>query len=139
MMTRLIARFTLPLLALMLAASNVTLAAQAAQTPTQVYTAYRAAFDKATRSDDIKPFQSRKVRGEMDAMKPADREQFFKMIKGMGTMASVKVTKETLTPGDGAILMVDAVNPGKVNMTCEVTMVKEDGAWKIATENWAQK
>ena len=134
-MTRAIA---LSALALIAAAGGVTLAAQTPQTPTQVYMAYRAAFDKATKSDDIKPFQSKKVRAEMDAMPSAQREEFFKMIKSMGTMASVKVAKETPT-ATGATLLVDAVNPAKVKMTCEVTMVKEDGAFKIAVENWAAK
>ena len=133
-MTRAITLFALVLIT----AGGITLAAQTPQTPTQVYMAYRAAFDKATKSDDIKPFQSKKVRAEMDAMKAADREEFFKMIKSMGAMASVKVAKETMT-ATGATLLVDAVNPGKVKMTCEVTMVKEDGAFKIATENWAAK
>ena len=142
-MTRAIALSTLSALAFIAATSGITLAAQtpqapAAQTPTEVYMAYRAAFDKATRADDIKPFQSKKVRAEMDAMPAADRAEFFKMIKGMGTMASVKVSKETVT-ATGATLLVDAVNPAKVKMTCEVTMVREDGALKIANENWAAK
>ena len=110
----------------------------AAQTPTEAYMAYRAAFDKATKMDDIKPFQSKKVRAEMDAQKPADAADFFKMIKSMSTMTSVKVVKETLTH-TGATLMVDAVNPQKVKMACEVTLVKEGGAWKIANENWSAK
>ena len=127
-------------LVLVVAAGGAALAAQAsktptAQTPSQVYTAYRAAFDKATREDDIKPFQSKKVRDEFDAMPAAQRADMFKMMKAMGTMASVKVVKETLTP-TGATLSVDAINPSKVKMTCEVTLVKEDGAWKIAHENW---
>jgi hypothetical protein len=130
----------LSLLVLAAAACGATLAAQApkapaAQTPSQVYMAYRAAFDKATKADDIKAFQSKAVRAQMDATPPADRAEFFKMIKAMSTMASVKVAKETLTP-TGATLMVDAINPAKVKMTCEVTLVKEDGAWKIDKENW---
>jgi hypothetical protein len=131
---------TLPILALVAAVGSATLAAQAAkapaaQTPTQVYMAYRAAFDKATKGDDIKPFQSKKVHAEMDAMPAADRGEMFKMIKSMGTMKSVKVVKETLT-ATGATLSVDGINPGNVKMTCEVSLVKEDGAWKIDSEAW---
>jgi hypothetical protein len=135
MMARLTAFSTFVVLALAVPVLSVELAAQT-QTPTQAYMAYRAAFDKATKMEDLKPFQSKDVRAEMDAMAPAERAKFFGMIKPMGTMASVKVAKETTT-ATGATLMVDAVNPNKVKMTCEVTLVKEDGAWKIAHENWA--
>ena len=51
-------------------------------------------------------------RAEMDATPAKDRAEFFKMIKSMGTMASVKVAKETMT-ATGATLLVDAVNPNK--------------------------
>lgn len=116
---------------------TVALAAQAT-TPTQAYMAYRAAFDKATKMEDLTPFQSKDVRAEMAAMPAKQRAEFFGMIKPMGTMASVKVAKETMT-ATGATLTVDAVNPAKVPMYCEVTMVKEDGAWKVAHENWGAK
>ena len=66
-MTRVSALLKLPVLFIAVAALGAVLAAQApktpaAQTPTQVYVAYRAAFDKATKVDDIKPFQSKAVR-----------------------------------------------------------------------------
>ncbi|HEX8751168.1 MAG TPA: hypothetical protein VF732_08655 [Nitrospira sp.] len=137
-MTRTIVLSTLSALALIAAAGGVTLAAQTPQTPTQVYMAYRAAFDKATKMEDIRPFLAKKGRAEMDAMPAKERPEFFKMIKDMGTMATVKVSKETMTE-TGATLLVDAVNPNKVKMTCEVTMVKEDGAFKIAVESWGAK
>jgi hypothetical protein len=142
MMIRVSALSKLPVLVLVIAVGGATLAAQtskapAAQTPSQVYMTYRAAFDKATKVDDIKPFQSKAVRAQMDATPAKDRAEFFKMMKAMGAMKSVKVSKETLTP-TGATLLVDAINPGNVKMTCEVTLVKEDGAWKVDSENWKQ-
>jgi len=141
-MTRIKALSTLLVLILGVAVGSAALAAQAskapaAQTPTQVYMAYRAAFDKATKVDDIKPFQSKSVRAQIDATPAGQRDEFFKMMKAMGAMKSVKVAKETVT-GTGATLSVDAINPGDVKMTCDVTLVKEDGAWKIEGENWKQ-
>ena len=71
----------------------------------------------------------------MDATPAAERGEMFKMMKAMGAMKSVKVVKETLT-ATGATLSVDAINPANVKMTCEVALVKEDGAWKIDSESW---
>lgn len=59
--------------------------------------------------------------------------EFMKMM--MGDMKDVKVVKET--PNDaGATLAVEAVGPDKARMTGTVTILRENGAWKIGKENW---
>ena len=48
---------------------------------------------------------------------------------------NVKVTKETLTP-KGATLAVEGLDSDKKKATGTVTVLKENGAWKIGEENW---
>jgi hypothetical protein len=125
-------------LGLVMAAAVATAAAQAAnanQTPSQFYMAYRTAFDKATKVDDIKQFQSKNVLAQIQATPPAQRADMFKMIKMMGTVTNVKVVKETLTK-TGATLSVEALDSDKKKTTGEITLVKEDGGWKLDKEEW---
>jgi hypothetical protein len=127
----------LVLLAMLCAAASTVIAAQqAAQTPTQFYMAYRAAFDKAKTVADIRPFQSKSVQAQIDATPAAERAQMFEMIKMMGALTNVKVVKETLT-ATGATLQVEALDSDKKKTTGNITIVKEDGAWKINKESWS--
>jgi hypothetical protein len=107
------------------------------QTATQFYMDYRAAFDKATKVDDLFPYMSAGNRKEIEGTPKADREKMFGMMKIVGTLTSVKVTKETPTPDGGALLAVEAVNGDKQKTTGSITIIKENGAWKIGKENWS--
>ena len=107
----------------------------AAQTASQFYLAYRAAFDKATKVDDIKAFQSKSVRAQVEATPAAERAEMFKMLKEFGAVTNVKIVKETAT-ATGATLSVEAIDSAKAKTTGEVKLVKEDGAWKLDKESW---
>ena len=126
--------------ALIVAVAGTVLAAQAAKAPaaqtgSQFYLAYRTAFDKATKVDDIKTFQSKSLLAQIEATPVAQRAEMFKMMKEFGAVTNVKVVKETATP-TGATLMVEAIDPAKAKTTAEVTLVKEGGAWKLDKESW---
>ncbi len=72
----------------------------------------------------------------------ADRDKMFQLMKMMGSLSDVKVTKEEPTADGGATLvadgmaadMVDATK--KVKQTGTITIIKEGGAWKVGNENW---
>ena len=128
------------LLAVLVAVAGAPIGAQSAsQTPTQFYMAYRTAFDKAKTVADIRPFQSKSVKAQVDATPAAERAEMFemiKMIKMMGALTGVKVVKETVTAG-GATLQVEALDSDKAKTKGTITLVKEDGAWKIDKEKWS--
>ena len=107
-----------------------------AQTATQFYMAYRTAFDKATKVEDLLPFMSADQKKQIQATPAADRAKMFGMMKIMGTYTDVKVLKEERT-GDGATLTVEGVDPDKKKSTGKITIVKEGGAWKLGQEFWS--
>lgn len=111
--------------------------AQAA-TATQFYLDYRKAFDAAKKVEDLYPYMSADVRKQMESTPAADRAEMFGMIKMMGALTNVKVTKETRA-GDGATLTVEALDPDKKPTIGTITIVKEGGSWKIGKESWSSK
>jgi hypothetical protein len=138
LMTTTLRRATFLCLAVLclLSATGIVAANQApAQTPSQFYLAYRVAFDKATSIDQIKPFHSKAMRAEMDATPAAERGMMFQMLKMIGTVTNVKIVKETKT-ATSASLSVEGIDADKAKTTGEITLVLEDGAWKIGKEDW---
>jgi hypothetical protein len=125
-----------PLLALAFAA---TLSAQPTgtyKTGGEYYLAYRAAFMKAKTIDEIVPWMSKQRRDQVAKESPADRKEMFDMIKAFDDRTNVKVLKETPT-GSGAELQVEGVSAeSKAKGTGVITLVKEDGAWRIDRESW---
>jgi hypothetical protein len=113
----------------------VTAQAQKPQSGTEFYLAYKAAFDKATKIEDIYPFMAAARLAEMKATPADDRKMMFDMIKSMGAMTGVKVLKETPT-ATGATLDVEGVGEDKSKQTGTITLVKEAGAWKVDKESW---
>jgi len=109
--------------------------AQLPQTPTQFYVAYRAAFDKATTLDDVLPFWAAAKRKEAEAMPALVRSLGLQSLKSANPVTSVKVLTEEATV-DGATLTVEGVRPDRTLKTGTVTIVREDGAWKLAGERW---
>ena len=108
-----------------------------AQTATQFYVAYRAAFDKATKIDDLYPYMAEKNLKQAEATPKEDRAKMFGLIKIMGTITEMKVLKEEHTPDGGALLTVEALDPDHKKTSGKVTIVKEGGAWKLGGENWS--
>ncbi len=121
---------------LVLTFAAVPLMAQAEQSASQFYLAYRTAFDKSKSVDDLLPFMAKGTRDQMMATPAADRARMFEMVKAMGTLTGVKILKEAKT-ADGATLTVEGVDTDKAKAQGTITIVKEGGAWKLSKESWS--
>ncbi len=107
------------------------------QTATQFYMDYRAAFDKASKIDDLFPYMTADNRKEVEGTPKADRDKMFQMMKIVGALTNVKVIKESPTPDGGALLTAEGVDGDKKKTNGNITIVKEKGAWKLGKENWS--
>jgi len=131
-------------LAVALLASAALAQAQPAkpQTASQFYLAYRAAFDKAAKIEDLYPFLAAKNLKQAQDTPKADRDKMFQVMKLMGSLSDVKVTKEEPTADGGAVLTAEGLGTDlgdetkKVKQTGKITVIKEGGAWKVGEENW---
>src|SRR5262245_34355333 len=112
--------------------------AQANQTATQFYMAYRAAFQKATKVEDILPFMSKARRAEIEKTPAGERAKMFEFIKEFDTYTQIKVVKEEKS-ATGATLSVEGVDGDKKKSTATVDVTREDGAWKLGKESWSTK
>ncbi len=110
--------------------------APAGQTASQFYMTYRTAFDKATKMDDLLPFMSAEQVKMINAASADKRSQGFEIIKMMGTMTGVKVTKEEKV-GSGAKLTVEGLDSDKKKLTGTIDIVREGNAWKLGKESWS--
>ena len=107
---------------------------QAAQSATDFYNAYRKAFAKAQKMEDLLPMMAANRRAQMEKTPADERTMMFGMLKEMtADQGDVKVLKETAT-ANGAELAVQAKNG-----VGTVTLVKEGGAWKLDKESWKSK
>jgi heme/copper-type cytochrome/quinol oxidase subunit 4 len=127
-------RMTGFLAAVVLTVMAVTASAQQ-QTASQFYMQYRAAFDKAKAIEDLLPFMSAPRRKQMEATPAAERAKMFEVFKLLGTMTQVKITKETRT-ADGAVLTVEGLDSDKAKTVGEITLVRENDAWKLDKESF---
>ena len=125
--------FTLGL-ALTFAVPAMAGAEQAPQSATEFYQAYRKAFAKAQKIEDLLPMMAASRRKQMEKTPADERNMMFGMLKEMtAEQGEVKVLKETAT-ANGAELAVQAKD-GKGT----VTLVKEGGSWKLDKESWTNK
>jgi len=100
--------------------------------PSKVYADYyRASFSGDMAK--IRPFIAADRLKEMDAAPPEMLEMMFEMLKSQPH--DITITKATVA-GSKATLLVEALNQTTEQMTAEVSMVLEKGAWKIAKESW---
>jgi hypothetical protein len=102
----------------------------------EFYLAYRVAFDKATSIDELLPWVA-KERREVIAKAPAEeRKEGFDMMKMFDDRRGVTVVKETPS-ATGAELLVEGISAeSQAKATGVITLVKEDGAWRIVRESW---
>jgi len=84
-------------------AADARAQAPKAQTATQFYLSYRAAFDKATKAQDLFPYMSARNRKQGEE-KP---EGWLELLKLVSTVSGVKVTKEEATAAGGARLTAE--------------------------------
>ena len=110
----------------------------AQQTATQFYMAYRAAFDKATKIEDVLPYMSAEKRKQDESTPAAERGKMFGMIKMMDTHTKIKVLREDRQANGSVVLGVSAFDTDqKKDVSAKVTIVKEGGAWKLEQEDWS--
>ena len=114
----------------------VTAQAQKPQSGTEFYLAYKAAFDKATKIEDIYPFMAAARLAEMKATPAEDRKMMFDMIKSMCSMTGALGAGRKPRRQRRAMLYVEGVGEDKSKQTGTITLVKEAGAWKVDKESW---
>ena len=108
--------------------------AEQAQSGTEFYQAYRKAFAKAQKMEDLLPMMAANRRAQMEKTPADERTMMWGMLKEMtAAQGDVKVLKETPT-ASGAELAVQAKDG-----VGTVTLVKEGGAWKLDKESWKSK
>lgn len=128
----------LVVLALALAAPSWAQAQPPSQTATQVYLEYRRAFDTADSIEDLFPFMAASVRTELEKMSATERAQIFGLVKVLGVVTNLKIVKESTTL-QGVTLTVEGKDADGSNSVGTVTLVREDGALKMTSENWSPK
>ncbi len=124
----------LPVIAVALVAP-VAAQAPAGQTASQFYLEYRKVFEKAKKIEELLPMMSAETRKMVESTPPADRVQMFEIVKMMGALTSVKITKEAKTD-KGATLTVEALDSDKAKTTGTIEIVREGNAWKLGKESW---
>jgi hypothetical protein len=121
-------------LVLAIAAPALPSAEQASQSASEFYQAYRKAFAKAQKIEDLLPMMAASRRAQVEKTPADERAMMFGMLKEMtAEQGDVKVVKETPT-ANGAELAVQAKDG-----TGTVTIVKEGGGWKLDKESWKSK
>jgi hypothetical protein len=107
---------------------------QAAQTATEFYQAYRKAFAKAQKIEDILPMMAAGQRAQMEKTPADERKMMFGMLKEMtAAQGDVKVVKETATKTGAELTLETKGEKGTANI------IKEGGAWKLDKESWTSK
>jgi hypothetical protein len=105
------------------------------QTATQFYMAYRDAFQKAKKVEELFPYMGAEQRAQVEKTPAAERPKMFELIKSFNNFTNVKVTKETKT-ANGATLEVEGIGEDKKKATATVDVIREGGGWKIGKESW---
>ena len=120
------------------ALATTAVQAQTEQSATQFYMAYRAAFAKATKVDELLPFMAKARRAEIEKTPAGERSKMFAFIKEFDTVTQIKVIKETKT-ANGVTLSAEGIDGDKKKSTGTIDVVREDGGWKLGKESWSTK
>jgi len=121
-----------------LALATTAAEAQGEQSATQFYTAYRAAFAKATKIDELLPYMSKARKAEIEKTPAGERAKMFAFIKELDTVTQIKVIKEAKT-ANGVTLSTEGIDGDKKKSTGTIDVIREDGAWKLGKESWSTK
>jgi hypothetical protein len=122
-------------LSLLLTLTSTLAFAQTQPTASQFYMKFRTAFDKAKAIEDVLPYMAKENRDKVAATPADDRKKMFEMLKMLNKLSDVKITREEKT-ATGATLTVEAIDADKKKVNGTVDLVKEQGDWKIGSENW---
>ena len=120
------------------ALATTAVQAQTEQSATQFYMAYRAAFAKATKVDELMPFMAKARRAEIEKTPAGERSKMFAFIKELDTVSQIKVIKETKS-ANGVTLSAEGIDGDKKKSTGTIEVVREDGGWKLGKESWSTK
>ena len=112
--------------------------AQGEQSATQFYMAYRAAFAKATKIDELLPYMSKARKAEIEKTPAGERSKMFAFIKELDTVTQIKVIKEAKS-ANGVTLSAEGIDGDKKKSTGTIDVVREGGAWKLGKESWSTK
>ena len=102
----------------------------------EFYLAYRVAFDKATSIDELLPWVAKERREVIARAPAAERKEGFDMMKMFDDRRSVKVVKETPSAAGAELQVEGGSAESQAKATGVITLLKEDGAWKIVRESW---
>src|SRR6478736_6124085 len=131
-------RVSIVCLPIVLLATTSLVAQAGTPSASDFYLQYRKAFDAAKKIEDVLPFMSAETTKQIQSTPPAERGQMFEMIKMMGALTNVKITKETKT-ATGATLTVTAIDSDKTPTIGMIEIVQEGGKWKLGKESWSSK
>jgi hypothetical protein len=110
--------------------------------PKETYLKYRATLAAADKVEAIQPMCCKKVNEEIDQT-PADmKPKMFEFIKATAPL-SVEVLSEAVDGDTATLNLSGKTEPAASNVSertlGKVTLVKEDGMWKIGKESWNSK
>ncbi|TMG87437.1 MAG: hypothetical protein E6H74_01320 [Betaproteobacteria bacterium] len=110
-------------------------AQHSANTATDFYLGYRAAWSGASTMDPLLTYIAKDSRRDFEKMPPEQRKAVFDVMKQMGTIRNLKVVKETKT-ADGFVLDVTGIGPDDKPATGTVDIVWEGPVMKLKKEAW---
>jgi hypothetical protein len=116
------------------------LAGDDAKKPGEVYIEYRAVMETAESLDEVTPYFCKERLEEVQATPEEESAMMWEFMKMMmGGVSDLKILDETWDGEDKVVLQVEGLQTqeGETSkLTGEVTMLKEDGAWKIGKEKF---
>ena len=122
-------------LALLAAAFSAPALAKA-QSPSEAYLAFVAAAQKATTLEEILPHLSKEYRAMLTAQPKDQKPVWLERMKDSVNMTEIKITKETVS-GSKCALEGTAKSAKGMPLKGKVSMVQEDGAWKLDEQMWS--
>lgn len=122
-------------LTLVFAAAPIPAVAQA-RTPLDAYKAYLDAASKATATDALFPHISKEYKALLQKAPKAEVEKMLKMSIAKEKLQDIAVTSQRVGPSKAVLELKAKTGDGRPT-TGKVTMVKEEGAWKLDEDAWA--
>jgi hypothetical protein len=125
--------------ACLIACTTIMTASAEEQTPKAVYLDYFKTFLSATDVNAVIPYMCKSVVKQMNET-PADmKPMMFGVMKEM-TPKEIEILSEKVDGDHATMTLSGKPNTTDPNMTEKndgtVTMIREDGAWKIEKESW---
>ena len=109
---------------------------------TDFYMKYRTALAGASKIEQLQSMLCKKANEEIDGTPAGMKPMLFGLMKAMGPK-SVQVLSEEVTSDTATLILSGKTEPATANAnektSGKVTLVKEDGAWKIGKEFWDSK